>query len=167
MTKTLASSFMGGLCATVLSIAALACTPMIDGSKVESTIKDTGGQKGITLTTITCPKDQKVQAGATFTCPSTTSDGDSIAWEVTQKDGAGNVDFKAPNVMDQQKLGDLVEPQLTASAGGAIDMKCPSKWIVPKTGAKFSCDATLADKPATVDCTFGEGTNYDCKLHAS
>jgi hypothetical protein len=165
MTKTLNRSAIVGLSAAALAFAALACNPMIDGSKVESTIKDTSSQKGITLTTITCPKDQKVQAGATFTCPSTTSDGDAIAWEVTQKDGAGNVDFKAPNVMDQQKLGDLVEPQLKESAGGAIDMKCPSKWLVPKAGLKFSCDAALDGKPATVDCVFGDGTKYDCKMH--
>lgn len=151
--------------AVALSLAALACTPQLDGKTVESTIKDECAKNALTLSSTTCPATIKAQSGATFSCTSSTSDGDAITWEVTQKDNAGHFEFKSPAVMDQKKLGDDVEPQLTASAGGPIDSKCPAKWMVARPGAKFTCDASVSGKAVSVDCVFGEGTKYSCHMH--
>jgi hypothetical protein len=153
------------LVVSCLALTALGCSQSIDGKKVEASITETSAQKGITLASVTCPASTPIQQGGTFTCSSKTSDGAAISWDVTQKDGAGSVDFSSTTLMDEKKLGDLVEPQLKAQAGGSIDLMCPSKWIVAAPGAKFSCEASVEGKPVTVDCTFGEGTNYSCQVN--
>jgi hypothetical protein len=150
--------------AAFLAAAAVGCTPMIDGPGLEKQIKDKSAQNGLTLASVSCPTGQKAQQGATFTCTSTTSDGDTITWNVTQTDNQGNVDYKTQQVQDAKNLGDQVEPQLKANSGNTVDMKCDSKWIVLKAGAKFTCDATVDGNPGKVVCTFSDDKNYDCKL---
>lgn len=148
-----------------MTFAALACTRSLDTKKAQEVIKTGAAAKGVTLTDVSCPASVKAEKGAGFTCNSKSADGDAITWDCTQKDDDGDFDFRSTQVMDQQKLGDLVEPQLSSKVGGAIDMKCPDKWIVAKPGAKFSCDATVGGTAKKVDCVFGEGTHYDCQLH--
>jgi hypothetical protein len=165
MTKTTTRS-MTIVFIAVGSLSALGCTQSIDGAKVETSIKETCTKNGLTLASITCPRDQKVQQGATFSCTSSSADGDAITWEVTQTDAAGAVDFRGTGIMDEQKLGDQIEPQLKEKVGSAIDMKCPTKWIVAKAGAKFSCDATVEGKATPVDCLFSDDSKYNCQLHS-
>jgi hypothetical protein len=149
----------------VLALGALASNKTIDNSTVENTIKSGASDKGITLSTISCPQGQKAQSGGTFNCTSTTSDGTAITWNITLKNDQGELEYKATNVLDEQKIGDDIEPKMKASTGGKpFDMKCPSKWIVSKKGATFECDATLDGQATKSTCTFTDDSgNIDCK----
>ena len=149
----------------LVALFAAGCTRTLDPDKVQAGIKDECTKQGVTLSSVSCPAGIKAEQGTVFKCTSKTEAGADVTWDVTVKSPNGDYDFKSLQVMDQQKLGDQVEPLLAQKVGGPIDMKCPSKWIVATPGAKFSCDATVGGSAKTVDCVFGEGTKYDCQLH--
>ncbi len=79
----------------VLAIAAAACSKSLKidqlepqlASQLDTQLKTTG-------TTVDCPSSVKAEAGATFDCTGTLSNGDTITIRVTQKDDNGNVTWK-------------------------------------------------------------------------
>ena len=87
------------LCAlTLTSLADCTCT--LDHEKIESHIREKVKERGVTLKSITCPKDRKIAAGDKFECDieadngekgkvavEQTDDKGSIKWEVTSGDG--------------------------------------------------------------------------------
>ncbi len=72
-----------------------ACTKTLDTSGVETQLKTKIEQQlGETVTTVDCPDDIPVQAGATFRCTATAPSGAPSTVEVTQTDDQGHLTWK-------------------------------------------------------------------------
>jgi hypothetical protein len=78
-----------------LAIAAAACSKTLKIDQLEPQLANQlDTQLETTGVTVDCPSDVKAEAGATFECTATLSNGDTIVLEVTQKDDNGNVSWK-------------------------------------------------------------------------
>ena len=77
------------------AVAALAvgCTKILDKRGLETQLANEVQQNGPALT-VHCPDGVKAQAGATFQCTATATDGSSFALTVTQTDAKGNVSWE-------------------------------------------------------------------------
>lgn len=77
------------------AVAALAvgCTKILDKRGLETQLATEVQQNGPALT-VHCPDGVKAQAGATFQCTATATDGSSFALTVTQTDAKGNVSWR-------------------------------------------------------------------------
>ena len=135
-----------------LALVSLAgCKQKIDPSKVEALCQTALKDSDIEPKTVTCPKDQEVRKGNDFECTATTEDGDELKMSVTQEDDKGTVFVKVKSgTMDLAKVGDSIEKKI----GKEADVKCKSRFVIPKIGKKYRCDVTVDGKDATVEITF-------------
>jgi Domain of unknown function (DUF4333) len=138
------------ICFAILSLAS--CKQKIDPSKVQdlckSLLKD---DTDIEAKTIVCPKDIEVKKGNDFECVATTDDGDEVTLTVDQTDDKGTVLAKVKSgTMDMAKVGDSIEKKI----GEKADVKCKSRFLVPKVDKTYKCDVDIDGKPHKVDITF-------------
>jgi uncharacterized surface anchored protein len=91
------------------AVLAAACGPaVLDDGKLQDVIAtDFAKQTQVEVQSVDCPNDQKIAAGATFTCTLTAADGTKYTIEVTQTDDKGNIHWK------------LLQPGETPGAGPA------------------------------------------------
>jgi hypothetical protein len=139
----------------VAGIAALTATgcgeQRIDVKKsaklIQSAVEE---QVGADVKSISCPKEVKVKAKATFTCAVTGRDGTKGTATVTQTDGKGTIRVAAPFLhKDEAELS--IQNDLRKRAPRAT-VVCPD-IIVVKAGGTFVCRANLGEINATVKAT--------------
>ena len=80
----------------VPALLAVGCAKQIDTNKAERSIKaglQNKASNGLTIASVTCPKDVAVKKGATFTCAVKGSNGRTAKVTVVQHDDKGNVTY--------------------------------------------------------------------------
>lgn len=86
--------------AALLAVVALACSATLDtDSLAQQILTGIEDQAGVDITSVECPDDVPVEAGATFECSVTAADGTSGTVTVTQSDDQGNVTWEVTDVM--------------------------------------------------------------------
>jgi hypothetical protein len=135
-------------------VALVGCESTIDHAKIETNIREELKSKGVTMATLTCPDKIVAKAGGTFQCSGTDDDGTATTFTVTMKDAQGSISWELDGaIIGMAKLGDDMEAKLSASSGKKVDVKCPAKSMIAKTGCKFTCDLTSDGAPGKIDFT--------------
>jgi hypothetical protein len=145
------------------STSTTAQTRTVDDQQVEQGIEQSLSTSSTKVTKVSCPSDEPVEKGATFTCSVTFSNSATGKVTVTQQ-GANRYTYKLKSG-SVQIPGSSVEAQLKKelASGGAPNatVNCPDNIIV-KTGTTVTCDVSGAQGAAngTVTFTFSdaEGT---------
>jgi hypothetical protein len=76
-------------------ILAAACSKTLDTTELEGTLKDQlETQLDVTGLTVECPDDIEAEAGDTFECTATGTDGSAATISVTQTDDEGNLTWE-------------------------------------------------------------------------
>jgi hypothetical protein len=115
----------------------------LDAKKLEDNIRDTLKDKGVTLKSLTCPKDRKMKNGDKFTCDGETDDGDKVVFDVEQTSSSGDIKWNLRGAIIQaDDLGDSIETKIGENA----DVKCPDKAMILPKGKKITCDVTVEGK---------------------
>ena len=105
-------------------------------------------QIGAEVESVDCPAEVEPQAGATFGCTVTATDGTSGRVIVTQKDDEGNVRISAPFVHTaelEERIGADIERQV----GGPVTLECPQIVVAEKSDT-FECEAEGEGERSTV-----------------
>ena len=127
----------------------------VDDAAVESGIKKDLSSSGAEVTSAKCPTDVKSEAGATFNCSVTWSNGATGKVKVTEK---------APNQFTYSVVSGSVqipgssvdktlEESLAAQGAPNATVNCPQNIIV-KTGTTVTCNVSSASGKATGTVTF-------------
>ena len=78
-----------------LILVAAACSKTLDSTELEGTLKDQlETQLDVTGLTVECPDDIEAEAGDTFECSATGTDGSAVTISVTQTDDEGNLTWE-------------------------------------------------------------------------
>lgn len=78
-----------------LVLAAAACSKTLDSTELEGSLKDQlETQLEVTGLTVECPDDIEAEAGDTFRCTVTGTDGSEATIAVTQTDDQGNLTWE-------------------------------------------------------------------------
>ena len=134
----------------------------VDKAHVEQSIRSGFAAKGVTLRSIECPQGMPLVPGSTFNC-TVRDEAESATVMVTVKDRTGAVDWKLDGeVLDLMKVGDNLEQQIQAKTGKHVDVQCPSKSIILKSGRRFTCNATNDGKQEKIDIvlTDNQGSSH-------
>jgi Domain of unknown function (DUF4333) len=139
--------------AVAASFAALGCgEAVIDSAKVEKSIgKSVIDQTGVRVKSVSCPKDRAVKKGDTFTCTVVAKDDTKGKAVVTQRDDKGNLATEAPFLHIRGVEGAIAE-QIKQQTKATVTVACP-EIVVPKTGAKFRCEASDGKLKRQVETT--------------
>ncbi len=148
---------IGGLLA--LALGAAGCSRSLDMSALDQSISTgVNDQLALPIASVECPEgDRPLQAGDTFTCTATPTEGGRLTITVTQKDAEGNVAWEVSKTEGLLDL-DLVETAVTEGLKGQaqVDAKvsCDGRWKASKAGEVFQCQAETGDgRKATVEVT--------------
>jgi hypothetical protein len=89
------SRFVRSVGVAALVLAAAACAKTLDTTELEGSLKDQlETQLDVTGLSVECPDDIEAEAGATFVCTATGTDGSTATIEVTQSDDEGNLTWE-------------------------------------------------------------------------
>lgn len=140
-------------------------TPLrtVDSASIESQIEEQLSVSGAKVTSVTCPDDVKSQAGATFDCSVSWSNGATGKVKVTET-SIGHFTY-APVSGSVQVPGTTVATSLEKSLADQgipnATVTCP-QTIVVKLNSTVTCDVTGASGAATGTVSFmfssAEGT---------
>jgi Domain of unknown function (DUF4333) len=141
-----------GFIALVAALAAAGCgQQQIDVEKASKLIKGAvAGQVGADVASISCPRQIKAEAHATFTCTVTGADGTKGVATVTQTDGKGTISVAAP-FLHKDEAEQSIQSDLRKRAPRTT-VVCPD-IVVVKKGGTFACRADLGEFDATVRAT--------------
>lgn len=124
-------------------------TTELDLDKAERLVTETvTTQVGAEVESVECPADVTVEAGGTFECLVTATDGTKGDALLRQKDDEGNVNITAPFVRTRD-LEDLIVEDLRQQVGGEVVIECP-QIVVGSQGDTFECQASGDGDEATV-----------------
>jgi len=147
------------LLAVVLGLGASGCSRSLDMDALHQSIRSgLNDQLALPIASVQCPAgDRALQAGDTFTCTATPTEGGRLTVTVTQKDAEGNVAWEVSETAGLLDL-DLVETSVTEGlkAQAQVDAKvsCDGRWKASKPGEVFQCQAETTDgRKATVEVT--------------
>lgn len=133
-----------------VSLVLIGCTPTLDHTKVETQLQaDISQQQGMTLKSISCPKNVAVAATATFTCTGKLTSLGTFPIAVTQAD-KGAITWKIPNSKGMLNLDELeanVQEAIASEIGTQTKIDCGGSYRVNKPGDRFDCQ--VAD-PITI-----------------
>jgi hypothetical protein len=74
-------------------VVACSSAPVLDNDRLQQVIADGLQQQAGVTATVSCPDNQPIQLGETFTCTAAAQDGTNLTIKVVQTDNAGNVDW--------------------------------------------------------------------------
>lgn len=139
------------------ALAAAGCTQTLDMEKARVAI-DTGieEQLGLKVSGVTCPETRETKANDTFDCTAAIEGGGEVAVTVSQKDDAGNIEWKAnpKNLIDLAALENQVKEGLKAQIGVDAAVTCGGdKFRVSLAGKTFECTARAGDSQAPIIVT--------------
>lgn len=119
-----------------------ACSNSLDVAKGEAEIKKDlqDPSIGLTVESVTCPKDVPVKANTTFVCKVTIKGGDNVDVKVTQKDDQGNVTLDYKNSLFVPDLANI-----RSALSNATDVSCPTAVSLNEGKGALLCTATGPD----------------------
>lgn len=117
------------------------CSKTIDEAKLQDTIRDkVAADQGITLTSVSCPKDRKAKTGDIFQCTATTDSGATITFDVTQTSDNGDVKYDSKDVyIPPAGLTTSIQEAATSSADVQVTATCPKAVVAPGGNGQIEC----------------------------
>ena len=138
-------------------------TRTVDDAQVEQGIEQDLSTSSVKATSASCPSDEPVESGASFTCSVKFSNGATGKVKVTQK-GANRYTYTLQSGSVQipgTEVASQIEKDLAAQGVKNASVKCPTTIIV-KENSPVTCDVSGASgaTAGTVTYTFSsaEGT---------
>ena len=134
-----------------------ACSKTLDHERVAQSIQqDVIKQGGVSLKTVTCPKNVKPEAGQTFECIGETDAGYTFTIPVKQQDAQGNFLWDVPNakgLLNLAKFETIVQQSVQGEIGSRPLIRCGGVYKAVKPGQTFECaiDVKPTPKPKAVD----------------
>jgi hypothetical protein len=139
------------------TLALSGCSQTLDEAKVESSIKEgITSQAGLVVESVSCPKDVKIEADATFQCQAKTEKNDSFPVDVKQKDDKGNVAWNLSGLMPLAKVEQEIQQGVEKKLELKVTADCGGKVKVVRSGDTFECKVTD-----------GEGKEHTAKITAT
>lgn len=152
MTQSMPARCLGWVAITALLLATTGCTRNLAGENLEKSISaGLASQLGLEMESVTCPKSRPIAAGDVFSCTATPRGGGRLTITVTQKDGAGNVDWEVgttQGLLDLAKVEGSIRAGLREQAGVDVTASCGGRWRPAKTGDTFECQAVVGGEQA-------------------
>ena len=136
-----------------------ACSKTLDDDRVAQSIQqDVIKQGGISLKTVTCPKNVKPEAGQSFECIGETDTGYTFTIPVKQQDAQGNLLWDVPNakgLLNLAKFETIVQASVQSEIGSRPLIRCGGTYKAVKPGQTFECavDVKPTPKPKAADPT--------------
>jgi hypothetical protein len=131
-----------------------ACSKTLDGYSVAQSIQqDVIKQGGISLKTVTCPRNIKPEAGQSFECIGETDTSYTFIIPVKQQDDRGNLLWDVPNakgLLNVAKLETIVQQSVESEIGSRPLIHCGGTYKAVKPGETFACAVEVkqsASKP--------------------
>lgn len=128
-----------------------ACSETIDRDRLAQSIQqDVIKQGGVSLKTVTCPKNIKPEAGQTFECLGETDTGYTFTIPVKQKDDQGNVIWDMPNakgLLNLAKFETLIQAAMQSEIGSRPIIRCGGTYKAVKPGQTFECAVDVKAPP--------------------
>jgi hypothetical protein len=127
----------------------------VNASQVEQGIEKDLSTSAVKLTNVSCPSDEPIQTGATFTCSVSLSNGGSGKVTVTQQ-GVNRYTYAITPGSVQipgTAAAATIEQSLAAQGAANAKVTCPQNIIV-KIGTTVTCDVSGAQGAAAGNVTF-------------
>ncbi|PSB25341.1 DUF4333 domain-containing protein [Stenomitos frigidus] len=135
-----------------------ACGKTLDDDRVAQSIQqDVIKQGGVSLKTVTCPKNIKPEAGQSFECIGETDTGYTFTIPVKQQDAQGNVLWDVPNakgLLNLAKFETIVQESVQGEIGSRPLIRCGGIYKAVKAGQTFECAIEVKQptlKPKVID----------------
>lgn len=156
-----------GAVAVVGALALAGCSKKLDNSSVENGVKDKLAAEGVTVNSVSCPKDRDVKQGDTFECTVNVDGGQALTVTLEQTDDKGTLSIDVGRqVVDGAAIASQLETQL-ATGSTTVTVTCPPAPIVPGGNGSFECTAVSSDgSTSTLVLTAKDGQvdpNYTTK----
>ncbi len=128
----------------VVGLVALpACSKLLEVGSLETEIRESViRQGGLSLKTVTCPKDVPLEAGRAVDCVGELDSGELFAIPARQTDAPGKVEWDVPNtkgLLNLVKLETLFQETLQTNAGKSLTIECGQGYRSVKPGESFEC----------------------------
>jgi hypothetical protein len=135
-----------------LSLLLLAgCGKTLDHDRIAQSIQqDVIKQGGVSLKTVTCPKNVKLEAGQAFECIGETDTGYTFTIPVKQQDDQGNVLWDVPNakgLLNLAKFETIVQESVQSEMGSRPLIRCGGTYKAVKPGQTFECAVEVKPAP--------------------
>ena len=120
-----------------------ACSKTLDNDRVAQSIQqDVIKQGGVSLKTVTCPKNIKPEVGQSFECIGETDAGYTFTIPVKQQDAQGTLLWDVPNakgLLNLAKFETIVQEAVQGEVGARPLIRCGGIYKAVKPGQTFEC----------------------------
>ena len=120
-----------------------ACSKTLHDDRVAQSIQqDVIKQGGISLKTVTCPKNIKLEAGQSFECIGEIDTGYTFIIPVKQQDAQGTLLWDVPNakgLLNLAKFETIVQESVQSEIGSRPLIRCGGTYKAVKPGQIFEC----------------------------
>jgi hypothetical protein len=120
-----------------------ACGQTLDHDRLAQSIQqDVIKQGGVSLKTVTCPKNVKPEVGQSFECIGETDAGYTFTIPVKQQDEQGNLLWDVPNakgLLNLVKFETIVQESVQGELGSRPLIRCGGVYKAVKPGQTFDC----------------------------
>jgi hypothetical protein len=127
------------------------CGRSLNTETIAQTIQDDViKQGGVSLKSVTCPRNVKLEAESTFECIGTIDTGYTFTIPVKQKDAQGTVTWDVPNtkgLLNVAKFETLIQEAVQGEIGSRPIINCGDGFKPIKPGQVFECKITVKEKP--------------------
>lgn len=111
----------------------------VNPSNVEETLKSFFAQRtGVTMTSISCPKDLQLKAGSLFSCQAT-AENQTFPINVQVRSNQGDFGIEVKGLLILSKLQEQIQDTLQQRTGIQITADCGASLRITKAGDTFNC----------------------------
>ena len=140
-----------------LGLAGPACgKPTVDADRLVARIQKALADKRVELAELHCPAGRALAQGDAFSCTGATADGQAIAIDVNQIDGAGNVMWQLHDkqLLDTERIRSEILPKL----GAGLSLACPHQVAIVAVGDVTTCTVTKDGHAGKLMITTDDGS---------
>ncbi len=148
-------------------VALSGCAKSLDVDSLQTNIRENViRQGGLSLKTVTCPKNVPLETGRAFDCVGELDSGELFAIPAKQTDATGKVEWDVPHtkgLLNLVKLESLFQETLQASEGKKLAIECGQGYRAVKPGESFECQIKQPVGQSTGKDTQGRTTKLPAK----
>lgn len=128
-----------------------ACGQSLDTETIAQTIQDDVIKHGgVSLKSVTCPRNIKPEVDGTFECIGAIDTGYTFTIPVKQKDAQGTVTWDVPNtkgLLNVAKFETTIQEAVQGEIGSRPIIRCGDGFKPVKPGQVFECKVMVKEKP--------------------
>ena len=156
-------SFLG-----ISMIVLTACSKTLETSQLEADMRERIiRQGGISLKTVTCPKNVKLEVGKTFDCIGELDSGNTLAIPVKQVNEQGKTSWELTNTKGLLNLSQLetLFQQTLKQEGKNLVVDCGTGYRSVQPGDRFECKVIAPKSTITAPTASNKGTSDSVKAN--